>query len=140
MDYLFKKLRQKALSILSVPENYQLAVEDNIADEKHRLFIWEDPQHLDANIEITLDSDIRYVWKKKDHAHQPDANINDRSFDSYLHKKLPNQWLFGNSIKVAVEKSTGRLLQLHKDNTCVETLSLSRDECLENLPRLTVTT
>lgn len=55
MDYLYKKLRQKALAIISVPENYQLAVEDNIADERHRLFIWEDPQHPEANIEITFD-------------------------------------------------------------------------------------
>lgn len=347
MDYLYKKLKQKALAIVSVSKNYQLAVEDNTADEKHRLFIWEDPQHPDASIEITLDlktgelvrlsnnkyqdnvstdcpipsadqakriadeflkkhlpdllgeytwvhieegrhhmyisyrqetgglplpfsgcdctvdtdgnitdfkhygrknkpawpasifdvktvkqqmlkdlrmkliitrvypsmheingyeikdteyrlvyepmpytrffdaitgrdlfepdhyvtpyshpvrppqqapeqeddniekligtdphlfvliqekddeEEIYYVWKKKEHAHQPGAKIEDRSFDTYLHKKAPNLWLLDNSIMAAVEKSTGRLLQLHKDNPCEGTPSLSRDECLE---------
>ena len=33
---------------------------------------------------------IRYVWKKKEHAQQSSAMPEDRSFDSYLHKKLPN--------------------------------------------------
>lgn len=345
MEYQYKKLRQRALTVVFVPENYQLEVEENIAEEKHRLFIWEDPQHPDASVEITLDlqtgelvrlsvdknqendpadcsitsaeqakkiadeflkqhlpdllgeytwvhieagrhhmyisyrqetgglplpysgckctvgtdgnitgfnhygcknkpawpasivdvktvkqqmlkdlrmkliitllhpsmheikdmeyrlvyepipctrffnaitgrdlyepdhylmprshpvrppqqapeqedddiekligidphlfvlvrkkedeEEIRYVWKKREHAHQPDAKTEDRPINTYLtylRKKLPNMWLLNNSIMAVVEKSTGRLLQLHKDNTCEGTLLLSRDECLE---------
>ncbi|AGL00139.1 DUF4901 domain-containing protein [Desulfoscipio gibsoniae] len=77
------------------------------------------------------EEDIRYVWKKKEHAHQPVAIVEDRSFDAYWRKRLPNIWLFDNSIIAVVEKSTGRLRQLYKDNTCAGNLALSRDECLE---------
>lgn len=108
------------------PQQAQEQEDDNI----EKLF-GIDP-HLFVLVQEKEDEEvINYVWEKKEHAHQLSALIEDCSIDTYLHKKAPNLWLLDNSIMAVVEKSTGRLLQLRKDNTCEGNLSLSRDECLE---------
>ncbi|WP_347490054.1 YcdB/YcdC domain-containing protein [Desulfoscipio sp. XC116] len=106
----------------TVPEQQDNNIEELIGVDPH-LFVLVREQEDEKS--------IRYVWKEKEHAHQPAAIAEDRSFKAYWRKKLPGIWLLGNSIVAVVEKSTGRLRQLYKDYACAGNLALSRDECLE---------
>jgi hypothetical protein len=50
-------LRTAARAITFIPEHYELVMEDNTPkgfDEKERTFIWEDPEHEDRRIEVSL--------------------------------------------------------------------------------------
>ncbi|RAR45851.1 YcdB/YcdC domain-containing protein [Paenibacillus sp. MDMC362] len=50
-------LQAAARAIIFIPERYELVMEDNTPngyDEKARTFIWEDPEHEDNRIEVSL--------------------------------------------------------------------------------------
>lgn len=124
MDY--DELRRKAKSIVVIPEDYRLEMEDNTPKEREiaRSFIWEDPEKTDYKIEVGLDLETGHLLRLEIDRGSQDAAGYDRpagearaAADAFLMKHTPGYAAFtwvtieekGNVYFIAYREEVGGL-------------------------------